>query len=596
MSQLALYATVLLPIMLAALAIRPGARQLVLNLAAAAPLPALVLAFLAPEARLTGSWLLMETTLGLEPVGRTFLAFTAILWCAAAITARRWMRDDPHATSFVVAFLLAMAGNFGLIVAQDALSFYAFFALMSFASYGMVVHARGDAAYGAGRLYMAFVVAGELALFAGLLLAVRDAGSFLLADIRTSSMSATAAALVIGGFAVKLGIMPLHFWLPPAHSAAPVPASAVLSGAMIKAGLFGMLATLPLGMQALENHGTVLMAAGLATIFAAALLGVRQSSAKATLGFSSVSQMGIVALAIGAGLAAPEAWDILLPVVAFLAAHHALAKGALFLGVGVFAAADGTRARILTILLLAVPAGVLAGVVATSGSFGKEALKIALEAGSEAWLTWLTAALVASGLATTLLMARFGFLLWRHTPDVPPHLRSRPESIVAPFLTLATISVLLPMAWPIVAPGGVDAILDAGHAAPTPIILGGAIAFIAVVRAYALQIGAEEFRRRLSRPLDAITGFAKRNGNRIRGKVHRAARRVPSMLEERATALNLGHIAIAALIVTVLALETIAASGEVYDAPAARSIPMDPETHDGPGPQTAGPNAERDRP
>ncbi|MCC5978524.1 MAG: hypothetical protein JJU21_10715 [Salinarimonas sp.] len=554
MSDVMLYAAIAAPLALAVLTLLPAARALVLRLAVIAPLPALALALLAPPSNLSESWLIMGTVIGLNSVSKIFLAFTAILWAAAAATARRWMRGDVHATGFITCFLLAMTGNIGLILAQDAFSFYALFALMSFASFGLVVHARSDKAYRAGRLYIAFVVAGELALFAGLLLATREAGSSLLADLRMAELSGLSVSLLIGGFAVKLGIMPLHFWLPPAHGAAPVPASAVLSGAMIKAGLFGMIATLPLGLHAYPDHATLMLAAGLVTIFAATLIGVREDSPKAVLGFSSVSQMGIVALALGAGLMAPTAWPALLPVAVFLAAHHALAKGALFLGAGMFGAISALRARLIVMLALALPAAALAGLVATSGALGKEALKTALEAGSAAWLPWLTIALSLSGIATTLLMARFGYTLWKQAPPAPESVRAQPDGLVVPVLGLVALSALLPMAWSLIAREARFAVFADKPADPLPIIAGMVIALAAVIRAYALEVGTSAFIGQIAAPFVTLHGRIDAAGRRRARDLRRVSRRIPVMLSQRAESLRLGQTAIAALVLAVIAV------------------------------------------
>ncbi len=549
--------TIVLPMLFAILLALPIARPLVWRLIPLMPLPALALALLAP-APLTasGAWLILGADFGLDPVSRLFLVFTALLWVAGGAAAREWLRGDPRAGGFAVFFLLAMAGNLGLILAQDAFSFYAFFALMSFASYGLVVHARTPSAFGAGRLYIGFVIAGELALFAGLALAVAEAGSPLLADLRTTPLPAVGAALLIAGFAVKLGVMPLHFWLPPAHGAAPVPASAVLSGAMIKAGLFGMLSILPLGEQALPDHGTVLMAAGLVTVFAGVILGLGQTSPKAVLGFSSVSQMGIVTLGLGAGMIAPEAWPALLPVLVFFAAHHALAKGALFLGVGLFGTQTTLTGRALVLAALAVPALVLAGLPATSGALGKEALKTAFAAGSTAWLPWLTVALTLSGLATTVLMARFAVTLWRAAPPAPA--AATPDGLALAALGLLAGSAALPFAWPAVAGALAAPILAAGPSDPLPLVLGAALALAALIRAHALAIGPQVFLRRLAHPFVLAGDRAGALAARKRRALARLGRRVPAALAEHGARWRLGQTAIAGLIALVFIVETVA--------------------------------------
>ncbi|MCC5955585.1 MAG: NADH dehydrogenase [Natronohydrobacter sp.] len=563
-----------LPLVLAAALIWPQTRALVWRMMPFAPLPALALALLAEvPLNAQAGWLILGLTLGLDEVSRLFVIFTGLLWCAAGTTARHWMRHDPRATSFGVMFAMAQAGNLGLLLAQDALSFYAFFALMSFASYGLVLHSRDPQAQGAARLYIGFVVLGELALFAGLALAAAQAGSFLLADLRGAVPSDMAVALLILGFGVKLGVMPLHFWLPPAHGAAPVPASAVLSGAMIKAGLFGMMAVLPLGSLAYGDHGTMLMAAGMVTIFAALLLGVQQGNPKAVLGFSSVSQMGIVALGLGAGLLVPEAWALIMPVMVFLAAHHGLAKGALFLGTGAFAAQGGAPGRVAVTFALLVPAFVLAGLPASSGALGKEALKTALAAGSAVWLPWLVVVLTLSGVATTLLMARYVALIWRSPPKAPE--QTTPEAILLPFLALGAASVSLPLTWPLLARSLAIPVSEAAPGALWPVLLGVVVGVGVAVHAHAQRIGPAVFLSHLTAPFRAVGARAEAVMAARRRSVRRLAYAIPKTLGETAERWRLGQTAIALLIAVILAVELGATLRADTAIPAVQQIDPD---------------------
>ena len=562
------------PLLLAALIAWPVMRPLVWRLLPLAALPALMLAVLAPLPMGIGSdWLLMGAAFGLDEISRLFLIFTALLWIAAGAAARGWFSGDARQPGFATWFLLAMAGNLGLILAQEALTFYAFFALMSFASYGLVIHARSASAYHAGRLYIAFVILGELALFAGLVLAVAQADSRLLADLRAAEISGLAAAFLIAGFAVKLGVMPLHFWLPLAHGAAPVPASAVLSGAMIKAGLYGMLAALPLGVQALPDHGTVLMAAGLVTVFTAVILGLGQDSPKTVLGFSSVSQIGLIALGLGAGLMAPAAWPALLPILLFLAAHHALAKGALFLGTGLFSAQVVPSRRALTLLLLAAPALVLAGLPLSSGALGKEALKTAFATGSDAWLPWLTVALTLSGLATTLLMARFAVTLWRAAPTAPA--AASPEALTVPVLGLAAGALALPFVWGAVAGPIAAQILATEPSDPWPLALGIVFAVAALIRAHARAVGPQKFLQQLADPFVMLGDRVAAQAARKRRALRRLARQIPKTLSEQAHRHRIGQSAIAALILLIFAIEASSARQEAGPAVTQAIVPAE---------------------
>jgi formate hydrogenlyase subunit 3/multisubunit Na+/H+ antiporter MnhD subunit len=120
------------------------------------------------------------------------------------------------------------------------------------------------------------------------------------------------------------GVYALHVWLPLAHPVAPTPASAVLSGAMIKAGLLGWLRFLPLGEAATPGWGNVCTIAGLAAAFDGVLVGCTQDNAKTVLAYSSISQMGFMTMAVGVGLTVPAVWTQALTATALYALHHAM--------------------------------------------------------------------------------------------------------------------------------------------------------------------------------------------------------------------------------------------------------------------------------
>jgi formate hydrogenlyase subunit 3/multisubunit Na+/H+ antiporter MnhD subunit len=407
-----LLAAVCVPIAVA-LAIGPGGalRRLAVAVAPWAAVPALLLALAPlPDEPRAVSWLLLGTWTGLDVVGRLFLLFTAFLWTAAGVHARAYIVSGRHRYFFF--HLLALSGNLGLIVAQDLASFYLFFALMTFSAYGLVVHDRTPGAYHAGRVYIVMAVAGETLLLAGFILAASEAPSLALPDIRAAAAGAPSSdllvALLLAGFGIKAGAVPLHMWLPLAHPVAPTPASAVLSGCMIKAGLLGWIRFLPLGEGALPGWGGLVIALGLLAAFFGVAIGVTQRNPKTVLAYSSVSQMGLINIAVGIGLADPEAWHFALHAIPLYAVHHGLAKGALFLGVSV---ADHRPAhgwsRILIRGGLLVPALALIGAPLTTGALAKLALKDAAAVAPGAWSGWLDVILPWTAVGTTLLMARF---------------------------------------------------------------------------------------------------------------------------------------------------------------------------------------------
>lgn len=412
-------ASLLLPLGLAVLWSVPALRAGVGRLTPWAPAPALVLSLTgAPGNPVQLDWLLLGTSLGLTEVTRVFLLFTAALWLGAGIHARGYLQDDPHRARFELFWLLTLVGNLVLILALDIATFYAGFALMTFAAYGLVVHTGEPDARRAGRVYLVMAVLGEGLILAGILLTVAEAPVRilpLLADIPAVIAGSERRDLLIAllwlGFGIKVGLPLLHLWLPLAHPVAPVPASAVLSGTMIKAGLLAWLHILPIGLVSLPGWSALAIGAGLLAAFGAAFIGLHQHHPKTVLAYSSVSQMGLITVGVGMALQEPELAPLLVAAVTVFALHHAMTKGALFLSVAV-ARHPGPLAGPLLWVLLGLPALALAGILG-SGVIAKGGLKAAFDTAVAVpdWWRHLPGLLQLAAVATTLILARFLWLL-----------------------------------------------------------------------------------------------------------------------------------------------------------------------------------------
>ena len=420
MSGVAWLAPIVLPATAAVLALVAGRARWALALIA--PLPALLLALMGPPAPPPDlAWLLLDLRLGLDATGRLLLMTTAGVWLAGGLAARRLLAAPGPAALWLV----TLAGNVGVVLAADVVSLYVLYAVMTFAAYGLVVHERTPAAWRAGRVYIVMAVAGEALLLSGLMLAAATTGTVATAELAAGLPAATHADVTIGllvaGFAVKAGIVPLHVWLPLAHPAAPVPASAVLSGAMIKAGLVGWLAVLPLGAGGVAGWGGALVGAGLATAAAGVAIGLTQTAPKVVLAYSSVSQMGFIATLLGVGLLAPSAAGVAAGAAGVYALHHGLAKAALFLGVGLHGQPGGHRRHRLVLGGTVLAGLVLAGAPLTSGWIAKEVMKDAVGALASPWPQRLTLALALLAAGTAALLTRLVVLLggWSRAADEP---------------------------------------------------------------------------------------------------------------------------------------------------------------------------------
>ena len=401
------------PLLLAALLAPKSLRTFAEFLAPVAALPAFLLAVFARPGDIVEVPLLLGTRFGLTETTQLFLLFSAGLWLFAGLYARAYLEEDPASGRFFGFFLATMGGNLGLIVARDVVSFYLFFILMSFAAYGIIVHDRTPHAFRAGRVYLIFVVVGETFLLPAMILISAATRTYRLeevpAAIADSPLQGLIIFLVLAGFGTKVGVLLLHFSLPLAYPASPPPAGAALGGPMIKAGLLGWLIFLPGGEAGTTFWGTVIVVFGVAAAFYGVVVGLTQQKPGTILAYSSISQMGWISAALGVGLLSPNAWPVALTAILVYAAHHALAKSSLFLGLGVARRAQSTRARRLALSGLLVGALALAGAPLTSGAVTKYLLKEATDTTPGFWPLALETLLQIGAIGTTLLMARFLF-------------------------------------------------------------------------------------------------------------------------------------------------------------------------------------------
>ena len=136
----------------------------------------------------------------------------------------------------------------GIFLSADLFTTFLFFELMSLTSFVFVIQTEEPEALRAGETYLAVAVIGGLCTLTGLVLLYAQLGTLSIEQLGYAAANATnrkelwvAGILVLIGFAAKAGVAPLHIWLPTAHPAAPAPASAVLSGILIKTGIYGIL-------------------------------------------------------------------------------------------------------------------------------------------------------------------------------------------------------------------------------------------------------------------------------------------------------------------------------------------------------------------
>ena len=392
----------LLPLLLATLAKQQYARWL-LPLAA---IPGLLAVVVVPVgAAVSLPWLLLGSELGIDETGRVFLGFSSLLWLLAAVYIAGSQDTNVDSGRFRVFFLFAMAGNLGLIVAQDMLSFYFGFTLMGLSVFGLIAHSPTRRARRAARTYLAWTIVGELLLFTAIVqLAASSGGTLTFDALQTVPRSPLIILLLIAGFGIKLALPLLHWWLPPAYTVTPVATVGIFSGVMIKTGLLGWLRFLPSGDATPTGWGTLLILIGAATIFFGIIAGLMQKRPRLLLGYSSISKMSVLTSDLDAALTFPLSAPGIVTALLVYATQHALVKTALFLGLGLV---ERGGLRLSLLIGLGFLALVLAGAPLTGGALAKSTLSGSLPEAASILVTLLA----ASTLATTLLMVRFIFLL-----------------------------------------------------------------------------------------------------------------------------------------------------------------------------------------
>lgn len=282
-------------------------------------------------------------------LGMLLAVLAAALWTLGTIYALVYMKHEHSQARFFTFLLLSMSGCVGVFLAGDYFTLFLFFEFMTFAAYPLVIHEEDENAMRAGDTYLYMSVAGGLVLLFGILALVWMTGT---ADIAPAldklykggiSPYALAAVFVIG-FGVKAGLIPMHIWLPQAHPVAPSPASALLSGVMIKTGAYGILSFLTVTLSSHEPHskllkiphniGYVMIWVALLTMIGGAIMALMQDSIKKILAYSSVSQMGYIMLAVGCAAYLGEEGGLSYTAAVYHAFNHAVFKAGLFMMIG----------------------------------------------------------------------------------------------------------------------------------------------------------------------------------------------------------------------------------------------------------------------
>ena len=388
-------------------------------------------------------------------------AAAAAAWLCAALASPEYFRGAKYVARYYMFYLWTLGAVMGVFLAGDLLTLFVFFEMMSFTSYVWVAQNETPEALRASETYLFIAVTGGLAMLMGLFLLYNGAGSLTLEGIAAGAEGlgmgrrVAAGLLLLTGFGAKAGMFPLHVWLPRSHPAAPAPASAVLSGILIKSGVFGITAVTVYLFEGVDLWGNMLLVLSVITMTLGALLAVFSTDLKRTLACSSMSQIGFILTGVSmtgllGGHGAIAGWGAVLHVI-----NHSLIKVTLFIAAGVVyfnvhsLNLDDVRGfgRGKPLLMLAFLSGAcsVAGIPGFGGYISKTLLHesiveyahMAAETGAAAWpytiAEWL---FLFSGGLTFAYMARLFYIIFI-SPKAPGQHEGR-----RPYMSCATAAVL----------------------------------------------------------------------------------------------------------------------------------------------------------
>jgi hydrogenase-4 component B len=262
------------------------------------------------------------------------------------------VQESLRTAAHYLFFGLLVASMALVVTANNLVTFIVFWELMSLSSFFLVVyHYEVQENRKAGYLYFIFSQVGAMFIFAAFGVIYAYSGSFGFEAAATLPDAAKIIVFVIAfiGLGSKAGIFPLHAWLPHAHPAASSHISAVMSGVMIKIGIYGILRMYTLLNWHTSIFGAIVLSAGIFSGVLGVVYALGQHDLKRLLAYHSVENIGIILIGIGIGMIGLATGNSIMAVLGFSGGllhvlNHAIFKSLLFMGAGMVLHKTGTRA------------------------------------------------------------------------------------------------------------------------------------------------------------------------------------------------------------------------------------------------------------
>jgi hydrogenase-4 component B len=412
--------------------------------------------------------------LELDPLSAVFLLPVLVLSACAAVYGRRYLQAHKNAYdrgTVWCSFNLLVASMILLVTAGNAVLFLIAWEGMSLASFFLVIAEKEkDEARKAGWIYLCVTHLGTAFLVVFFFILGNSRGSLDFADFTLNSdpvLAGVCFLLAVIGFGSKAGIIPLHIWLPEAHPAAPSHVSALMSGVMLKMGIYGLVRSLAILGAPPAWWGITLIIVGAVSGLFGVLFALAQHDMKRLLAYHSVENIGIILIGIGLGLYGVATGSVFIAAAGFAGGllhmvNHAFFKGLLFLGAGSVISATGIRdidrlgglIKKLPVTAVAFLIGSIAisGIPPLNGFISEFLIYSGAFGGLAAFTSWGALPFIAGiislaaigGLALACFTKVFGivFLGGPRSKSLSA-VRESPVSMLGPMLVLAFLCVFL---------------------------------------------------------------------------------------------------------------------------------------------------------
>ncbi|MDD4895130.1 MAG: proton-conducting transporter membrane subunit [Candidatus Omnitrophica bacterium] len=293
-----------------------------------------------------GGWLPpLGISLVLDGLSGLMLVIVNLVVFLVMIYALRYMQSYTDKWKFHALFMLMLAGMNGVILSSDLFNLYVFLELASICGYALVAFGTEAESLEASFKYLIMGAVASIFILLGIVLIYSYVSTLNMADISLALSDKPRGVLIgfvsvlfLAGFGLKAALVPFHSWLPDAHSSAPTPVSAVLSGVFIKTlGIYALARIFFNVLGVSKEILFALMVLGILSMVVGAFLAIAQNDIKRMFAYSSISQVGYIIFAFG--IATP------LAVLGglFHLFNHAIFKSLLFLNAGAIEYSTGRR-------------------------------------------------------------------------------------------------------------------------------------------------------------------------------------------------------------------------------------------------------------